>query len=233
MTLADERHRVVVLFDVDDTLLDNDGFERDLRAFITAEAGTDAAARYFDAFEELRAELGYADFIGAFQRYRLADQTQPHLLELSSFMMDYPFSGSLFSGAVSAVDAVRQTHGAVPVILSDGDAVFQPRKIRRAGLFGAVGGRVLVYVHKETMLDDVERRYPADRYVMLDDKLRLLTDVKRSWGPRVATVFVRQGRHARNADEIEGLPDPDHTLEAIGAFPKALPKILAAGEAGG
>ena len=217
---------VVYLFDVDDTLLDNDGFEADLRAFIADEAGAECAERYFRSLEELRDELGYADFIGAFQRYRLAYPTQPQLLELSSFMMDYPFSGAVFPGALEALEAVRTTPGATPVILTDGDAVFQPRKLRRAGLFGAVGGRALVYVHKEEMFDDVERRYPAERYVMLDDKLRLLAAAAAHWADRVTTVFVRQGRHARNPQENAGLPAADVTLEAIGDLTAALPRIM-------
>lgn len=209
---------LVCLFDVDDTLVDNDAFELDLHAFITAEAGSECAERYFALFEQIRSEVGYADFIGALQGYRVEFPTQPQLLELSSYLMDYPFANRLYPGALDAIAAVRAQPGARAVILSDGDVIYQPRKIRRAGLLGAVSDAVLVYVHKEEMLEDVERRYPAERYVVIDDKLRLLDAIKQIWGERVVTVFVRQGKHANNAAETDPYRPADHTLRSIGSF---------------
>ena len=186
----------------------------DLQRHLDGEVGPERRARYFALFEELRTELGYADYLGALQRYRSQYPRDPHLLTVSSFLVNYPFANRLFPASLDAIDHLR---GFGPtVILSDGDVVFQPRKIERAGLFEAVEGNVLVYVHKERELDDVERRYPADHYVLVDDKLRILTAVKRVWGTRVTTVFPRQGHYARDPQEIAANPPPDVSLERIG-----------------
>jgi FMN phosphatase YigB (HAD superfamily) len=208
------RNEVVFLFDVDNTLLDNDRVEQDLRIHLEREFGAESRDRYFALFEELRSELGYADYLGALQRYRLEDLCDPRLLTISSFLMDYPFVDRLFPGAIAAIEHVR-TRGRT-VILSDGDVVFQPRKVQRSGLWEAVEGRVLIYVHKEQMLADVERRYPARHYVMIDDKLRILAAMKRVWGDRLTTVFPRQGRYALDPDTLCRYPRPQITLERIG-----------------
>ncbi|HUJ17770.1 MAG TPA: HAD family hydrolase [Nitrospirota bacterium] len=208
------RNEVVFLFDVDNTLLDNDRVEQDLRVHLEREFGAASRDRYFSLFEELRSELGYADYLGALQRYRLEDLCDPRLLTMSSFLMDYPFVDRLFPGAIAAIEHVR-TRGRT-VILSDGDVVFQPRKVQRSGLWEAVEGRVLIYVHKEQMLADVERRYPARHYVMIDDKLRILEAMKRVWGDRLTTVFPRQGRYALDPDTVSRYPRPQITLERIG-----------------
>jgi hypothetical protein len=165
-------------------------------------------------FEQLRAELGYVDYLGALQRYRLEYPRDPHLLTVSSFLVNYPFADRLFPHALKVVTHVKQW--GQPVILSDGDVVFQPRKIEQSGLFQAVDGHVLIYIHKERELDDIERRYPAAHYVLIDDKLRILTEVKKVWGARVTTVFPRQGHYARDQDALAGFPRPDVSIDRIG-----------------
>jgi FMN phosphatase YigB (HAD superfamily) len=205
---------VLFLFDVDNTLLDNDRVVEDLRRHLEQEFGAENRDRYFAIFEELRVELGYADYLGALQRYRLQDLCDPRLLMMSCFLVDYPFADRLYPGALDALGHVRpwgQT-----VILSDGDVIFQPRKVERSGLWEAVEGQVLIYIHKEQMLDDVERHYRAEHYVMLDDKLRILTAMKEAWGDRLTTVWVRQGHYALDPQALATYPRADLTLERIG-----------------
>jgi len=209
---------MVFLFDVDNTLLDNDQVTADLRDHLEREVGHERQVRYWSIFEELRSEVGYADYLGALQRYRANYPQDLHVLTVSHFLLDYPFHDRLFPGALEVVSRIKQ-HGA-PVILSDGDVVFQPHKIRRSGLYEAVNGAVLIYVHKEVELEDVERRYPADHYVMVDDKLRLLSAIKKVWDKRVTTVFVRQGHYAHDAKAISGYPAADYTIERIADLSK-------------
>jgi FMN phosphatase YigB (HAD superfamily) len=206
------------LFDVDNTLLDNDRIIDDLKSHIEQEFGTESRDRYFAIFEELNSELGYADYLGALQRYRLEDQCDPRLLLMSSFLVDYPFVDRLYPGALDVLKYVR-TWGET-VILSDGDVVFQPRKIERSGLREAVGGRVLIYIHKEEMLADIERHYPARRYVMVDDKLRVLTAMKAIWADRLITVFPRQGHYALDRKNIATYPPADIIIDSIGDLVK-------------
>jgi FMN phosphatase YigB (HAD superfamily) len=223
--------KVVFLFDVDNTLIDNDRVTADLRRYLTAEVGADRAAQYFEIFEELRTQMGYADYLGALQQYRVRNPRDPHLLALSSFLIGYPFANRLYPGSLDALEHAARF--GPTVILSDGDVVFQPRKIHRAGIFDAVEKRVLIYIHKEHELDDVERRYPADHYVLVDDKVRILTAVKRHWGPRLTTVFPRQGHYAL-APDVATYPKPDITIERIGEFTNLpLPALLAAANPGG
>ena len=205
---------IVFLFDVDNTLLDNDRVEQDLRRHLESEFGADSRDRYFAILERLRAELGYADYLGALQRYRLEDLCDPRLLTMSSFLADYPFADRLYPGALAVLDRVRSW--GTTVILSDGDVVFQPRKVQRSGLWDAVGGRVLIYIHKERMLADVERHYPARRYVMVDDKLRILAAMKNVWDGRLTTVFPRQGHYALDRESIAAYPPADIAIEKIG-----------------
>lgn len=205
---------VVFLLDVDNTLLDNDRVTADLKRHLEREVGLQRQQLYWKIFEQLRVELGYADYLGALQRYRMEYPRDPHLLTVSRFLVDYPFANRLFPNALDVVDYVKQWGKAV--ILSDGDVVFQPRKIERSGLFEAVEGNVLIYIHKEHELDDVERRYPADHYVVVDDKLRILTAVKKIWGARVTTVFPRQGHYARDPQVLASLQPADVTIERIG-----------------
>ena len=197
---------------MDNTLLDNDRVSEDLKEFLDEEVGTERQERYWALFETLRRELGYADYLGALQRYRLEYPRDPHLLALSAFLIEYPFAERLFPGALEVVRHLGRQ--GTTVILTDGDVVFQPRKIRRSGLFDAVGGRVLIYVHKERELDDVAARFPADHYVFVDDKVRLLDAVKRAWGAHLTTVFVRQGHYARDPD-VSHYGKPDVTIERI------------------
>ncbi|MGC2221272.1 MAG: HAD family hydrolase [Methylocella sp.] len=211
-------HDLVFLFDVDNTLLDNDRVQADLAAHLTEAYGVDACTLYWDIFEKLRQELGYADYLGALERFRLQEMHDPRVLRMSSWLVDYPFADRLYAGALEAVKHVQQWGPAV--ILSDGDAVFQPRKIERSGLWAAFDGRVLIYVHKERELADVERFYPARRYVMLDDKLRILDAVKQVWGERVTTIFARQGHYARDPQILAGCQPADIQLDHLGDLNK-------------
>jgi len=206
--------RIVFLFDVDNTLLDNDRVTLDMRRSLDREVGPERSKRYWEIFEDLRRELGYADYLGAIQRYRMENPRESHVLAVSTFLVNYPFANRLFPGSLDAVDRVRPL--GLPVILTDGDVVFQPRKIHRSGLFDCFDGNILIYVHKEKELDDVERRYPADHYVLIDDKVRILAAVKKAWGDRVTTVFPRQGHYALDAAEVARHPAPDVTIDRIG-----------------
>jgi FMN phosphatase YigB (HAD superfamily) len=204
----------VFLFDVDNTLLDNDAVTEDLRRFLIDAFGNEREQRYWALFEELRSELGYADYLGALQRYRVENPRDPNLLRASLFLLHYAFAERVFPGAL---DVLRHFSRRGPVvILSDGDVVFQPRKVERSGLWEAVGGQVLIYIHKEEMLDDVERRFPARRYVMVDDKVRILAAMKAHWRERLTTVFVRQGHYATDAALVASYPPADVAVEKIG-----------------
>jgi FMN phosphatase YigB (HAD superfamily) len=225
------RHDIVFLFDCDNTLLDNDRVQDDLRAHLQHQFGIATRDRYWTIFEQLRRELGYADYLGALQRYRLSAMTDPRLLQMSSYLVDYPFRDRLYPGALDALQHCREL--GLTVILTDGDAVFQPRKIQRSGLWDAVDGRVLIYIHKEQMLDDMERNYPARHFVMIDDKLRILAAMKASMQDRLTTVFPRQGHYALDAGNIARYPAADLTIEHIGEMAEVslstLPGIAASG----
>jgi FMN phosphatase YigB (HAD superfamily) len=224
-------NEVVFLFDVDNTLLNNDRVLEDLLLHIEHEFGAARRDRYLAIFEELRAELGYADYLGALQRYRLEASCDPRLLMMSSFLLDYPFANRLYPGSLDVLDHLRPW--GPTVILSDGDVVFQPRKVQRSGLWEAVEGRVLIYIHKEQMLDDVERRYPARHYVMVDDKLRILAAMKKIQRDRLTTVFPRQGHYALDAKAIAAYPPADITVERIGDLVDyGLPALLGVAGAG-
>ena len=206
---------VIFLLDVDNTLLDNDRITADLDDYLQREFGRESRDRYWIIFEQLRTELGYADYLGALQRYRLDDLTDPRLLLMSLFLTDYPFAQRLYPGALAVLTYLKKS--GPTVILSDGDVVFQPRKIERSGLWEAVEGRVLIYIHKERMLDAVSERYPARHYVMIDDKIRILAAMKKTWGERLTTVFPRQGHYALDPKIATTYPAPDITVEQIGA----------------
>ena len=209
---------VVFLFDVDNTLLDNDGVQEDLRDHLQYEMGAETRDRYFTILEELHVELGYRDYLGALQRYRLEDMDDSRLLRLSSFLLGYPFANRLYPGSFAALEHVSRW--GPTIILSDGDIVFQPWKVQRSGLWEEVEGRVLIYIHKEQMLDEVERRYPARHYVMVDDKLRLLTAIKKTWGDRVTTVWPRQGHYTLDSNALKAYPPADLTVQHIGDLVK-------------
>jgi hypothetical protein len=205
---------IVVLFDVDNTLLDNDRVQADLRDHLGTNFGSKARDRYWELFEQLRDELGYTDYLGALERYRVEELHNPRVLRIANWLADYPFADRLYPEALEAVRHARQW-GAT-VILSDGDAVFQPRKVERSGLWRAFDDRVLIYIHKEQELDDVAHWFPARHYVLIDDKLRILDAVKQIWGDRVTTVFPRQGRYALDPREVAAHPPADLTIERIG-----------------
>jgi FMN phosphatase YigB (HAD superfamily) len=207
-------HDLVFLFDVDNTLLDNDAVQADLKAHLAENYGAAARDRYWAILEELRAELGYVDYLGALERYRIEALHRPELLRMSSWLVDYPFAERLFPRALDAVKYVQ--HWGAPVILSDGDAVFQPRKVDRSGLWRAVDDRVLIYIHKECELADVERFYPARHYVIIDDKLRILSAVKKIWRERVTTVFAKHGHYAFDPNSLAQYPAADIEIARIG-----------------
>src|SRR5689334_2430190 len=209
MTLPDP---IVFLIDVDNTLVNNDHIQDDLKRHLEREFGAASRDRYWAILEQLFRELGYRDYLGALQRYRGEHPHDIHLLAMSSFLVDYPFANRLYPGSLDVLERFRSW--GPTVILSDGDVVFQPRKVERSGVFEAVEGNVLIYIHKEQALDDVERRYPGERYVLVDDKLRILDAVKRIWGDRVTTIFPRQGTHDSKA--IAGYRPADVTVERIG-----------------
>jgi len=213
---------VVFLVDVDNTLLDNDRIQDDLKGHLEREFGAASRDRYWAILEARFVELGYRDYLGALQRYRVEHPRDVHLITMSSYLVDYPFASRLFPGAL---DVLKRLRGWGPtVILSDGDVVFQPRKVQRSGIWTAVDGHVLIYIHKEEALDDVERRYPADHYVLVDDKPRILAAVKDAWKDRVTTVFPRQGQYAREASAFR---PADLTVERIGdLLTHDLPEIL-------
>lgn len=209
--------RIVFLFDVDNTLLDNDRVTADLKRHLEKQVGPERQQRYWDFFEQLRTELGYADYLGALQRYRIEYPREPGLLTVSHFLVNYPFATRLYPDSLDAVEHVKQWGDAV--ILSDGDVVFQPLKVERSGIWETVQGKVLIYIHKEQELEDVEKRFPADHYVLIDDKIRILTAVKKIWGKRVTTVFPRQGHYALDSKLVASYPPADITIERIGELP--------------
>ena len=205
---------LVFLFDCDNTLLDNDRVQADLRTHLEGHFGTTQSQRYWSLYEALRDEVGYADYLGAMQRFRLGMESDPRVLNLASFLLDYPFASRLYPGALDAMAHCRRW--GPTVVLSDGDVVLQPRKLKHSGLWDAVEGRVLIYIHKEQMLDEMTRRFPARHYVMVDDKLRVLTAMKEFFGTKLTTIFPRQGHYALDTASIAGYPAADITLERIG-----------------
>jgi len=209
---------VVFLLDVDNTLLDGDRIVNDLRDHLERAFGVDCAQRYWAIFDALREELGYVDYLGALQHYRLdVEQGSAHeqrLMMMSSFLIDYPFADRLYPRAMEVITHLGRF--GPTVILTDGDVVFQPRKLQRSGLWDAVDGRALIYVHKEKVLDAVQRQYPARHYVMVDDKLRILAAMKAIWRERLTTVFPRQGHYALDPALVAGYPAADFTIEHIG-----------------
>jgi FMN phosphatase YigB (HAD superfamily) len=205
---------IVFLVDVDNTLIDNDHIQNDIKRHLDRDFGSACRDRYWAILEQLFTDLGYRDYLGALQRYRVEHPQDIHLLSMSSFLVDYPFANRLYPGSLDVLERFRSW--GQTVILSDGDVVFQPRKVERSGIFETVEGHVLIYIHKEKSLDDVVRRYPAEHYVLVDDKLRILTAVKQVWGNRVTTVFPRQGQYADDPKIIAACPPPDVTVERIG-----------------
>ena len=208
------RDPLIFLVDVDNTLLDNDGLQEDLRDHLEREFGAPSRDRYWKILIDLFAELGYRDYIGALQKLRAENPNDQRLLAVSSFLMDYPFADRLYPGALEVL--ARLSRWGEAVILTDGDVVFQPRKVERSGIAAAADGKVLIYIHKEQALDDVERRYPAAHYVLIDDKPRILAAVKAVWGDRVTTVLPRQGQFALDNKVLQALPSPDLAIERIG-----------------
>lgn len=204
----------VFLFDVDNTLLDNDRIQADLGAHLARYYGKSVRDRFWNIFEQLRTELGYADYLGALERYRLEAMHEPRLLRMANWLVDYPFQDRLYLNAIAVVR--RAQRAGTVAILSDGDAVFQPRKVERSGLWTVFGDNVLIYIHKELELADVENHFPARHYVMIDDKLRILDAIKRRWGDRVTTVFPRQGHYATDPKQLAKFPPPDISIDHIG-----------------
>jgi len=206
--------QVVFLLDVDNTLLDNDGVVADLMRHLEKDVGAEQQKRYWTYFEELRTQLGYADYLGALQLYRIHYPRDFRIFSVSLFLVDYPFANRLFPNSLDVIEHFKQFGR--PVILSDGDVVFQPHKIQRSGLYDAVDGDVMIYIHKEQELDDIKTRFPAAHYVMVDDKVRILAALKKAWGTSVTTVFPRQGHYAADAAEVAKYPGADITIARIG-----------------
>ena len=207
-------HPIVFLVDVDNTLLDNDRIQADIKAYLERQYGAASRDRYWAILEDLFVELGYRDYLGALQRYRVEHPQDMHLLSMSSFLVDYPFANRLYPASLDVLERLRQW--GPTVLLTDGDVVFQPRKVERSGLWEAAGSHVLIYIHKELALDDVEVRYPALHYVLVDDKPRILAAVKGAWGVRVTTVLPRQGQYAHDAKALATFAAPDVTVDRIG-----------------
>jgi FMN phosphatase YigB (HAD superfamily) len=205
---------MVFLLDIDNTLLDNDRFAADLGDRLEQCFGAPERARYWKIFAELREQLGLADYLASLQAFRTGLDDHPGLLDMSEFLLEYPFATRLYPLALEAVARLR-TLGR-PVVLSDGDIVFQPRKIQRAGIWEAVAGEVLIYIHKEHALDQVQRRYPASHYVMVDDKPNLLAAMKLRLSNKLTTVFVRQGHYALAPQSTAVEPPPDLVIDRIG-----------------
>ena len=205
---------LVFLFDVDNTLLNNDRITVDLKRHLDEQVGPQRQQSYWEIFEQLRTDLGYADYLGALQLYRLRYPRDPGLLTVSHFMINYPFATRLYPDSLDVVEHVKQW--GKPVVLSDGDVVFQPLKVERSGILETFDGNVLIYIHKEQELDDVEKRFPARHYVMIDDKLRILTAIKKIWGEKVTTVFPRQGHYAHDPEALATYPAADLSVERIG-----------------
>jgi len=223
--------KTIFLFDVDNTLLDNDRVVADLMRHLEREIGDDRQRRYWAYFEELRGQLGYADYLGALQRYRVEYPRDLHILAVSHYLTNYPFANRLYPGSLDAVEQCGQF--GTPVILSDGDVVFQPMKVERSGLGEAFGGNVLIYIHKELELDDIAARHPGEHYVLIDDKVRILAAFKQAWGDRVTTVFPRQGHYALDQKEVAKYTAPDVTLDRIGELSEYdLPALLGAARSG-
>ena len=208
------KNGLVFLFDVDNTLLDNDHVIADLKRYLQERVGPARQQSYWDIFEQLRSELGYADYLGALQRYRIKYPCDPELLTVSHFMINYPFATRLYPDSLDVVEHVKQW--GLPVVLSDGDVVFQPLKVERSGISEAFAGNVLIYIHKEQELDDVACRFPADHYVLIDDKLRILSEVKKIWGAKVTTVFPKQGHYANDPKILAEFPPADISVNRIG-----------------
>ena len=209
-----DNHGLVFLFDVDNTLLNNDRVTEHLKSHLEQQVGHERQQCYWEFFEQLRSELGYADYLGALQRYRIAYPRDPGLLTVSHFLVNYPFATRLYPDSLDVIDHVKQW--GLPVILSDGDVVFQPLKIERSGIWEEVNGNVLIYIHKEQELDEVEKHFPASHYVLIDDKLRILDAVKKVWGAKVTTVFPRQGHYAQDPKVLAAYPPADISVERIG-----------------
>lgn len=207
-------NETVFLFDVDNTLLDHDTVTKDMHEFLEKEVGSKRSGLYWDIFEKIRGELGYADYLGALQEYRLEYPYDSHLLAVSNYLINYPFPERVYKDSLAVIKKCQEI-GKV-VVLTDGDVVFQPRKIETSGIFAAVEGNILIYIHKEKELADVERRYPAQKYVLVDDKIRILSAIKDIWHDRVTTVFVRQGHYAMDEKEVIKYPPADITIDNIG-----------------
>lgn len=207
-------HPIVFLVDVDNTLVDNDGIQQDLKDHLAKTYGVAARDRYWKILEDLMVELGYRDYIGALQKFRVEHPSEMELLAMSSYLMDYPFAERVYPKALEVLKRLRSF--ATTVILTDGDVVFQPRKVEHAGLAKIADGNVLIYIHKEEALADVERRFPAEHYILVDDKPRILDAVKKIWKERVTTVLPRQGQYALDTKVLSALPPPDVTIDHIG-----------------
>lgn len=206
-----------VFLDVDNTLLDNDAAKAMLEARIAAAVPADVADRFWQLYESVRDAADYVDFPATVSR--LAAERQPDASRIERILDELPYPDFVYPGALEAIERLWRM-GMTPVILSDGDLVFQPRKIARAGLAVAVRGNVLIYVHKEQQLAELTRRFPGPRPVFVDDKARILGHVDRQL-PDAVTIHVRQGRYA--AEPVDpGDPPPDLEIARIADLDSAI-----------
>jgi len=205
---------VVFMLDVDNTLLDNDRFAADLAQRLDDDFGKPERERYWSIYAEERARLGYADYLGALQAFRTGADDAPALLLMSQFILDYPFHERVYPRALAALQHLRRL--GTTAIITDGDVVFQPRKVQRSGLWDSVEARVLITLRKERRIELIEQRFPAAHYVMIDDKPRLLSAMKQILAHRLTTVFVRQGHYATESEGKHVDCAPDLSIKRIG-----------------
>ncbi len=203
-TSSPDPPRLVFLLDVDNTLLDNDALKAEIGSRIQMLVGVELARRFWVVYEQVRQQAEFVDYPATLDRFinQYGDASQP--VQLRQIFESLPFASFLFPDVIETLRHLRSL-GTV-AILSDGDQVFQPLKIRKSGLEEAVGGNVLIYVHKERELQRVFAQYPADHYVMVDDKPRILSALEEECPSRFTTVFVLQGHYAREG-EYEPVPD--------------------------
>lgn len=203
---------VAFLFDVDNTLLDNDRVRAELAETIERIVGPERGEAFWESYEQVRRDRDYVDYPNTIARFGRAFPDEVGYPDVADAILGYPYRAAVFPGAH---DVLRQAQRVGPVaILTDGDPVYQPAKVARAGLTEAIDGPVLVFDHKEQHLAEVERRVPAERYVMVDDKPRILAAMSDRLGERMSTLHVCQGRYAHAAEHDE-FPDADRTVDAI------------------
>jgi len=210
-----QKHELVFLFDVDNTLLDNDRSKADMQTGLLEILGEQGAKRFWELYEEVRAELDVVSYPQTLERFARSWEDKVIARRAADLIDNWPYRDYVYPGSFPALEHITRM-GEV-AILSDGDDDYQARKIANAGLTKAVGGPadVLIYVHKEEQFADVMRRLPGEHYVLVEDKERILANAKGILGDMLTTVWVKQGHYAHDPKQYRK-PDPDITLESIG-----------------